>query len=103
MNTCLPNGNRYGEINSKWIICPCKLHSPILKPCATKEKSLAALFNAEQVTATLKTTTDSQFLQKAYPALVKKKYKHVSTSSTHAPNMRTTAKFSTMSQAPYIY
>ena len=75
---------------------------PILKPCVTKEKSLAALSNAEQVMATLETTTDPQFLQKAYPALVEKKYKHVSTSSTRAPNMRTTAKSSAMSQTPYI-
>jgi len=29
---------------------------PILKSCVTKEKSLAALFNAKQVTATLETT-----------------------------------------------
>jgi len=46
---------------------------------------LAALSNAEQVMATLETTTDPQFLQKAYPALVEKKYEHVSTSSTHPP------------------
>jgi len=52
--------------------------------------------------ATLETTTDLQFLQKAYPALVEKKYKHGNTLSTHAPNMRTTAKFSTMFQALYI-
>jgi len=58
---------------------------PILKPCVTKEKSLAALSNAEQVTAALETTTNPQFLQKAYPALVEKKYKHVNTSSTCAP------------------
>jgi len=63
---------------------------------------LAALSNAEQVMATLETTTDSQFLQKAYPVLVEKKYKHISTSLTCAPNMRTTAKSSTMSQTPYI-
>ena len=75
---------------------------PILKPCVTKEKSLATLSNAEQVMATLETTTDLQFLQKTYPALVEKKYKHISTSSTHASNMRTTAKSSTMSQTPYI-
>jgi len=77
--------------------------TPILKPCTTKEKFLATLFNAEQVTATLETTTDLQFLQKVYPALVEKKYKHMSTSSTHAPNMRTTTKSSAMSQAPYTY
>jgi len=76
--------------------------SPILKPCVTKEKSLAILSNAEQVTATLETTTNLQFLQKAYPALVEKKYKHVNTSSIHAPNMRTTAKSSVISQTPYI-
>jgi len=75
---------------------------PILKPCTTKEKSLATLSNAEQIMATLETTTNPQFLQKAYPAFVEKKYKHISTLSTHAPNMRTTAKSSTMSQAPYI-
>ena len=75
---------------------------PILKPCTTKEKSLATLSNAEEVMATLETTTNPQFLQKAYPAFVEKKYKHISTSSTQAPNMRTTAKSSTMSQAPYI-
>ena len=75
---------------------------PILKPCVTKEKSLAALSNAEQATATLETTTNPQFFQKAYPALVEKKYKHISTSSTHAPNMRTTTKSSAMSQTPYI-
>ena len=109
MNICLPNGNGYGEINLK--IDDMALQTtfphlfnlpPILKPCATKEKYLAILFNAEQVMATLETTTNPQFLQKAYPALVEKKYKHISTSSTHAPNMRTTTKFSAMSQAPYI-
>jgi len=77
--------------------------SSILKPCATKEKSLAALFNAEQFMATLETTINLQFLQKAYPALVEKKYKHISISLTHVPNMRTTAKSFAMSQAPYIY
>ena len=76
---------------------------PILKPCVTKEKSLAALSNAEQVIATLETTTDPQFLQKTYPALIEKKYKYVSILSIYAPNMRTTAKSSTMSQALYIY
>ena len=70
---------------------------PILKPCTIKEKSLAALFNTEQVMATLETTTDLQFLQKAYPALVEKKYKHISISLTHTPNTRTTAKSSAMS------
>jgi len=110
MNTCLPNGNGYGygEIDLKldnMALQTAFPHlfnpPPILKPCATKEKSLATLFNVEQVTATLETTTNPQFLQKAYPALVEKKYKHVSTSLTHAPNMRTIAKSSTMSQAPY--
>ena len=67
---------------------------PILKPCTTKEKSLAVLFNTEQVTATLETTTNLQFFQKAYPALVVKRYKHISTSLTYAPNTRTTAKSS---------
>ena len=109
MNTCLPNGNRYGEINLK--IDDMALQTtfpylfnlfPILMPCATKEKSLTTLYNAEQVTATLETTTNLQFLQKAYPALVEKKYKHGNTSLTHAPNMRTTAKSSAMSQVLYI-
>ena len=53
--------------------------------------------------ATLETTTNLQFLQKVYPALVERNYKHMSTSSIHAPNMRTTAKFSAISQAPYTY
>jgi len=53
--------------------------------------------------ATLETTTNPQFLQKAYSALMEKKYKHVSISLARAPNMRTTAKSSTMSQTPYIY
>ena len=101
VNTCLPNGNGYGEIDLKMALQTVFPHlsnpPPILKPCAAKEKSLAALFNAEQVMTTLETTTDPQFLQKAYPALVEKKYKHISTSSTHAPNMRTTAKSSAMS------
>jgi len=109
VNICLPNGNRYGEIDLKMddmalqtaFPHPFNL-SPILKPCVTREKSLAVLSNAEQVTATLETTTDPQFLQKAYPALVEKKYKHISTSLTHAPNMRTTAKFSAMSQTSYM-
>jgi len=73
MNICLPNGNGYGEINLKMndmalqaaFPHPFNL-PPILKPCVTKEKSLAALSNVEQVTATLETTTDPQFLQKAY-------------------------------------
>jgi len=84
MNICLPNGNGYGEINLK--IDDMALQTtfphlfnlpPILKPCTTKEKYLAILFNAEQVMATLETTTNPQFLQKAYPALVEKKYKHI--------------------------
>jgi len=33
---------------------------------------------------------------------VEKIYEHISTLLTYAPNMRTTAKFSTMSQDPYI-
>jgi len=110
MNTFLPNRNRYGEIEPKMDNMPLQTASlylfnlsPILKPCTTKEKSLATLFNAEQVIATLKTTTNLQFPQKVYPALVGKKYKYVSTSSTHAPNMRITAKSSAMSQALYIY
>ena len=106
---CLPNGNGYGEIDLKMddmalqttFPHPFNL-SPILKPCITKEKSLAALSNVEQVTATLETTTDPQFLQKVYFALVKKKYKHISISSTCASNMRTTAKPSTISQTSYI-
>jgi len=109
MNICLPNGNGYGEIDLKTddmalqttFPHPFNL-PPILKPCVTKEKSLAALSNAKQVTATLEITTDPQFLQKVYPALVEKKYKHISTSSAHASNMTTTAKSSTMSQTPYI-
>jgi len=109
MNICLPNRNGYGEIDLKTddmalqtaFPHPFNL-PPILKPCVTKEKSLAALSNAEQVMATLETTTDPQFLQKAYPALVEKKYKHINISSTCAPNMRTTAKSSAMSQTPYI-
>ena len=76
---------------------------PILKPCVTKEKSLTILYNAEQVTATSETTTDPQFLQKVYPALVEKKYKHRNISLTHTSNMITTVKSSTMSQALYIY
>jgi len=109
MNICLPNGNGYGEIDLKMDNIALQTTSfhlfnlpPILNPCITKEKSLATLSNAEQVTATLETTTNPQFLQKAYPALVEKKYKHTSTLLTHAPNMRTTVKSSTMSQAPYI-
>ena len=110
MNTFLPNGNRYREVNPKMDNIPLQttfLHlfnpPPILKSCTTKEKSLVTLFNTEQVIATLKTTTDLQFSQKVYPASVKRKYKYVSTSSTHVPNIRTTAKSSAMSQAPYIY
>ena len=49
--------------------------------------------------ATLKTTTNLQFPQKVYYALVEKKYKHVSTSFTHTPNIRIIAKSSAMSQA----
>jgi len=106
VNICLPNGNGYREIDLNMALQTAFPHlfnlPPILKPCITKEKSLATLSNTEQVTATLETTTDPQFLQKAYSALVEKKYKHISTSSTHAPNMRTTAKSSAMSQTPYI-
>ena len=51
--------------------------------------------------ATSETTTDPQFSQRAYPALMERNYKHMSTLSAHAPNMRTTAKFSTMFQASY--
>ena len=52
MNRCLPNGNRYGEINLK--IDDIALQTTflhlfnlpfILKSCTTKEKSLAALCN----------------------------------------------------------
>jgi len=110
VNICLPNGNEYREIDLKMDDIALQTTSshlfnlpPILKPCIIKEKSLAALSNAEQVMATLETTTNPQLLQKAYPALVEKKYKHISTLSTCAPNMRTTAKSSAMSQAPYIY
>ena len=76
--------------------------SPILKPCTTKEKSLAILFNVEQVMATLETTTNPKFSQKVYPAFVEKKYKYISTLLTHAPNMKTTAKSFAMFQALYI-
>jgi len=110
VNICLPNRNGYKEINLKtddMVLQTAFSHPfnlpPILKPCVTKEKFLATLSNAEQVIATLKTTTNLQFFQKAYSALVEKKYKHVSTSSTYAPNMRTTAKSSAISQTPYIY
>jgi len=106
MNTFLPNRNGFGEIDLKMdnmFMQTASFHlfnlSPILKPYTTKEKSLAILFNAEQVMATLKTTTNLQFSQKVYPALVEKKYKHVSTLSIHTPNMRITAKSSAMSQA----
>jgi len=109
VNICLPNRNRYGEIDIKtdnMALQTAFPHlfnlPPILKPCITKEKSLAILSNAEQVMATLETTTNPQFLQKAYSALVEKKYKHVSTSSTCVPNMRITAKSSAMSQTLYI-
>jgi len=77
--------------------------SPILKPYATKEESLAVLSNSEQVMATLETTTNLQFPQKVYSALVERKYKYMSTSSIPAPNMRTTTKSSAISQALYIY
>ena len=109
-NICLPNGNGYEEINLKMDDIALQTTfphlfnlPPILKPCVTKEKSLATLSNAEQVIATLETTTNLQFLQKTYPALIEKKYKYVSILSIYAPNMRTTAKSSTMSQALYIY
>jgi len=65
VNICLPNGNKYGEIDLKTdnmvlqTTFPYLFNlPPILKPCVTKEKSLAALSNAEQVMATLETTTD---------------------------------------------
>jgi len=52
VNIYLPNGNGYGEINLKtdnMALQTAFLHlfnpPPILKPCATKEKSLAALCN----------------------------------------------------------
>ena len=51
--------------------------------------------------ATLETTTNPQFSQKVYSTLIKKKYKYESILLTYVPNMRTTAKFSAMSQAPY--
>ena len=108
MNTCLSNGNEYGEID---LIDDMALQTTfshlfnllsILKLCATKEKSLAALFNAEQVMAILETTTNPQFLQKAYSVFVEKKYKYISISLIYAPNIRTTAKSSIISQALYI-
>ena len=65
MNTCLPNRNGYREINLKidnLALQTAFFHlvnlPPILKPCATKKKSLAALCNTEQVIATLEITTD---------------------------------------------
>jgi len=69
MNTCLPNRNGYREIDLKiddmalqttslYLFNP----SFILKSCTTKEKSLATLYNAEQVITTLEITTDPQFL-----------------------------------------
>ena len=51
--------------------------------------------------ATLETTTNLQFPQKVYSAFVEKKYKHINTLSIYTSNMRTTAKFSIMSQALY--
>ena len=110
VNTYLPNGNRYGEINprmSNMLLQTVSLHlfnlSPILKPYITKEKSLATLSNVEQVMATLKTTTNLQFPQRVYPALIERNYKYMSTSSIPAPNMRPTTKFSAISQALHIY
>jgi len=110
VNTFLPNGNRYGEINPRinnMLLQTVSLHlfnlSPILKPYTTKEKSLAALSNEEHFMATLKTTTNLQFPQRVYPALIERNYKYMSISSTPAPNMRTTTKFSAISQALYIY
>ena len=76
---------------------------PHLKSYTTKEKSLATSFDVEQTMATLETTINLQFPQKTYLALVERNYKHMSTLSTHAPDMRTTTKFSTMSQALYKY
>jgi len=56
MNTCLPNGNEYGEIDLKMDDIALQTTFPYLfnslstlKSCATKEKSLAALCNIEQV------------------------------------------------------
>ena len=90
MNTCLPNRNRNGKIDLKTddialqtVFLYLFNLPPTLKPYTTKEKSLAALCNTKQVMATSETTTNSQFLQKVYPALVEKKYKYVNTSSTH--------------------
>ena len=109
MNTYLPNGNEYREIDLKidnmalQTIFPYLFNPPSnLKSCTTKEKYFATLCNAEQITVTLETTINLQFLQKTYSALLEKKYKHGNTSLTYTPNMRTTTKFSTMSQAPYI-
>ena len=54
MNICLSNGNEYGEIDLKIDNMPLQTTFshlfnllPILKSCVTKEKSLAALFNAK--------------------------------------------------------
>jgi len=65
VNICLPNGNKYGEIDLKTDNMALQTTSPhlfnlppILKPCVTKEKSFAALSNVEQVMATLETTTN---------------------------------------------
>ena len=56
MNTCLPNGNEYGEIDLKidnialQTTFPYLFNLPFtLKSCTTKEKSLATLCNIEQV------------------------------------------------------
>ena len=107
VNTILPNRNEYREINPKIDDIPLQATlfnpPPKSKPYTTKEKSLAILFNAKQVIATLKTTTNLQFSQKVYPTLVERKYKHMSTSSTHVPNMRTTSKSFAIFQAPYTY
>jgi len=61
----LPNRNKYGEINPKIngiLLQTASLYlfnlPSILKSYITKEKSLAVLFNAEQIMATLKTTTN---------------------------------------------
>jgi len=71
MNVFLPNGNEHGEINTRMNDMLLQTASPylfnllsILKPYATKEKSLAILFNLEQVMTTLKTTTIHSSLRK---------------------------------------
>jgi len=65
MNIYLQNRNKYREINLKIDNIALQtvflyLFNPlsILKPYATKRKSLATLFNVEQITATLETTTN---------------------------------------------